>query len=428
MSKATIMNNLALIQNNWTRKVFCSVAGLLMVSTIIIAQNPCSPSTQNGIHIVQKGETLYGISRKYKITLDQLTDWNNRDVNAVLLPCTALKVAGVTTKAVPQGYNSVTATQAPKAYNAFPKQPNAYAAATQPQVAPVPSPNYSYFYQSPYVPLYHQISYGETPESIAAQYGLSATDVAMMNNIGNNTPLLAGQKLVLEDRNVRKTEPYVLERVDNQSVANTQPTPANPNNTNPNTPSANKPTPPAHANPPLNNTTSMSSEELDMVKEINLVRSNPPAYIPYIQEYLANMKSSGMMLGDPTAAANELIAELRQTPPRSILQPLQCVYMAAKKHGEDQKRQGTNDHTGSDGSQSWDRILRECPNLKDGNENLVGGPASVRKAVILLLIDDGIETRGHRKTMLNPDWKYVACYKMGTVGSMPNCWVQNYGY
>jgi uncharacterized protein YkwD len=119
---------------------------------------------------------------------------------------------------------------------------------------------------------------------------------------------------------------------------------------------------------------------------------------------------------------------LRKTPRLSTLQPLQCLYVAARKHGNDQRKRGATDHQGSDGSWPWDRVLRECSDLKDGNENLVGGPANIRRAVILLLVDDGIEGRGHRKTTLNPDWKYVACHKMGTIGDMPNCWVQQYGF
>ena len=66
--------------------------------------------------------------------------------------------------------------------------------------------------------------------------------------------------------------------------------------------------------------------------------------------------------------------------------------------------------------------------MQDGNENLVGGPDDIRRAVILLLVDDGIPNRGHRKALLNPAWKYVACHKVGTIGSMPNSWIQNFAY
>ena len=171
----------------------------------------------------------------------------------------------------------------------------------------------------------------------------------------------------------------------------------------------------------------MNNEELQMIDEINLLRSNPNGYIPYVQEYISELQKNGSF-GNSIETARELILELQQTPALSILEPKQCVFTAAQKHGMDEKSRGSTGHMGSDNSWPWDRVLRECPALSDGNENLVGGPDNVRRSVMLLLVDDGIPNRGHRKTLLNPAWKYVACYKVGTVNSMPNCWVQNFAY
>lgn len=169
----------------------------------------------------------------------------------------------------------------------------------------------------------------------------------------------------------------------------------------------------------------MTAEEVAMVNEINLVRSNPKGYIKYIEEYKEKVRR-GQAFGS-VATCQELIDELKKTPALSVLQPTECIYQAAKKHGLDQRPTGSTDHVGTDGSYPWDRVKRECPNMTDGNENLVGGPSAVRDAVILLLVDDGIPNRGHRRTLLQKDWKYVACYKIGKVGSMPNCWVQKFG-
>jgi uncharacterized protein YkwD len=338
---------------------------------------------------------------------------------------------------IPKSYNN--AVVASKFVEEMPQNAGAY--------------NYQYFKKSPYTPFFHVVSYNETLESISKIYGLSVGDIMMMNNFNGNTRLAAGQRLMLEDRNQTRQADYVFDEMPNtnrQATAQVMPTnysnqssrlkpqptfddedtkvvvqskspqkqPAKP---------VEKPAPKPQATIPSSSNTSMSNEEMDMVKEINLVRGNPSGYITYIQEYIENLKKTGDM-GNSISTAQELIAELKQTQRLSTLQSLQCVYTAAKKHGEDQKRRGDTDHQGSDGSWPWDRVKRECPDLQDGNENLVGGPANIRRAVILLLVDDGIEGRGHRKTMLNPDWKYVACYKMGTVGSMPNCWVQKYGY
>ncbi|MEO1258124.1 MAG: LysM peptidoglycan-binding domain-containing protein [Bacteroidota bacterium] len=169
----------------------------------------------------------------------------------------------------------------------------------------------------------------------------------------------------------------------------------------------------------------MTADEIEMVNEINLVRSNPIGYIKYIEAYKREIQA-GRGFGS-VDACNELIAELRRTPPMSILQPTECIYRAAKKHGLDQKSTGSTDHVGTDGSYPWDRVRKECPEMRDGNENIAGGPSSVREILMTLLIDDGIANRGHRRTLLDGTWKYVACYKIGTVGTMPNSWIQKFG-
>ncbi len=175
---------------------------------------------------------------------------------------------------------------------------------------------------------------------------------------------------------------------------------------------------------------SMTDEEQNMVKEINLMRSNPKAYIPYVKAYIDNMKKEGGWGADyiaqEEAAANELIAELEKLGPLSQLKAKEDLYQVAKQHGDDLKGMGNVTHTGSNGSSPFDRI-RKGTDLSDGNENLVGGLNTVRESVITLLIDNGIPNRGHRKTLLNPAWNYASCRKVGDVGGMPNSWVQLFG-
>ena len=171
----------------------------------------------------------------------------------------------------------------------------------------------------------------------------------------------------------------------------------------------------------------MTAEENKMVKEINLLRSLPANYVKFVEDYRKRV-AMGKAFGT-VEACDELIEELKKSPPLSILSPLECVYDAAKKHGMEQLSmgKGTIDHIGRDGSYPSDRIKRECPNLVLGGENLVSGYADVRDAVILLLVDAGIDGRGHRRTLLDPTWKYVGCYKIGQVGKFSNYWVQNFG-
>ena len=162
----------------------------------------------------------------------------------------------------------------------------------------------------------------------------------------------------------------------------------------------------------------------EMIKEINFVRQYPKVYASIVAKYLADESKSWWGLSkDEYDAGIELIEELKALIPVQILYPKKCVYNAARAHGEDCKKRGFSDHTGSDGSSPFDRISNFCNGLK-GNENIVGGRKDVRILVIQLLIDSGISSRGHRYNMLNPDWKYIGCY--GYQGINMYNYIQNF--
>ena len=175
----------------------------------------------------------------------------------------------------------------------------------------------------------------------------------------------------------------------------------------------------------------MTVREQDMIKEINLVRSDPKGYVEIVEKYIYELKtdrySDASSIGEEIKTAKELVRELKKTEPMAILKPHKGLYKASKKHGEEGKKKGSLDHQGSDGNWPWDRGAKYASDLTDSNENLVGGPEKVRRSVMILLVDTGIESRGHRKNILNPDWRYTACYEVGQVSDMPNYWIQMFG-
>jgi len=76
----------------------------------------------------------------------------------------------------------------------------------------------------------------------------------------------------------------------------------------------------------------------------------------------------------------------------------------------------------------WDRIRKYSPLMTDGNENLVCYNTNVRGCVILLLIDDGVEGKGHRKNLLASYWTHSACKYVGQLASgYCEWWIQNFG-
>lgn len=181
----------------------------------------------------------------------------------------------------------------------------------------------------------------------------------------------------------------------------------------------------------------LSSDEKTMILELNKVRQHPKQYIAYIEDYLVAQSQEWGLSYNELEAAEDLIKQLSEMQPVAILQPKLCVYTAAKLHGLDQQRRRSGGHTSSDGSDPWDRIYKACKGEMNltraydskgvvGNENLVGGSAAPREAVIQLLIDSGIPGYGHRHNMLDPLWKSVGCYFVGQINNMPNNWVQNF--
>jgi hypothetical protein len=53
-------------------------------------------------------------------------------------------------------------------------------------------------------------------------------------------------------------------------------------------------------------------------------------------------------------------------------------------------------------------------------EDITYGPREAREVIVNLLIDDGVADRGHRKSLLDPRWRYVgiACGFHGRYGTM----------
>ncbi len=165
-------------------------------------------------------------------------------------------------------------------------------------------------------------------------------------------------------------------------------------------------------------------DESAMIQEINLVRTNPVAYIPKIQAYLVEVRNAQAY--GSVEACQELIEELRNSTPIPALEPNECLYNSTRQHVESQRETGAISYLGKDSFYPWDRILRDCPGMVDGNESIISGPSDVQYAVIMLLVDEGFSSRGHRRMLLNKDWKYIACYQAGQVGATSNYWIQEF--
>ena len=138
-----------------------------------------------------------------------------------------------------------------------------------------------------------------------------------------------------------------------------------------------------------------------------------------------------------TKSANALISDLRSMAPLSVLQPDKKMMQVAKTHGKYMKRVGyrfmpfVNPHLGA-GNKGEHTRIKEGSDMTKGGENIQATNYNVRETFIGLLIDAGIETLGHRKAIMNPEWNYGVCHLFGPVShdtgdvSKDN-WIQNFG-
>jgi uncharacterized protein YkwD len=136
----------------------------------------------------------------------------------------------------------------------------------------------------------------------------------------------------------------------------------------------------------------MSDNEKKMVDEINLLRSNPKAYVKYINAYLKKIPDPGKSLKN---AAVELISKLNSLEPLVMLVISPSLYLDARQFGKELIENNVIEHS-------------TLPYA----ENLIFEHDNVRDAIIDLLIDDGVENRGHRKNLLNSQKTLVAVYEI----------------
>jgi uncharacterized protein YkwD len=139
----------------------------------------------------------------------------------------------------------------------------------------------------------------------------------------------------------------------------------------------------------------LSNLEKDIILEMNMARSDPKKYAEmYINSNLG-------------AYAKECYEELKNAESRPMLLPKKGLSQAAKDHVADTGPKGVVGHDGIDGSSMSSRINRYGTWGRGASENISYGSNTAREIVLQLLIDDGVESRGHRRNIMNMNTKYV---------------------
>ncbi len=153
----------------------------------------------------------------------------------------------------------------------------------------------------------------------------------------------------------------------------------------------------------------------DIQTELNMVRSNPKEYAssiltPRLQRFNGNnyVDEEGKTIEtkEGIQAFRECIEVLENTKPLGKLYMEKGLCLAAQFLADDHAKNSSTGHTASDGSTPQIRMER-YGFLNGGGENWICGSATARDIVIFLLVDDGVPSRGHRKNILNKDFRKV---------------------
>ena len=155
----------------------------------------------------------------------------------------------------------------------------------------------------------------------------------------------------------------------------------------------------------------------DVVLHLNLARTNPAGYAT---TYLAPRRvlfrgrayinpldpNQQFMTMEGLSAVEEAVGEMKNNTGMETLEVSDALLRSAADHAVYLSSNNETGHNGKGGETPFDRIERQGK-FKAIGEVLAFGNMTGQEAVSRLLIDDGVQTRGHRQNILNPGFRYV---------------------
>jgi uncharacterized protein YkwD len=156
--------------------------------------------------------------------------------------------------------------------------------------------------------------------------------------------------------------------------------------------------------------------EKQVILELNRVRSDPPRYAKaflfsqrgyYEGRRLTYPGETPILTQEGVKAFDEGYQFLLKARSASPLIPRVGLTRAARDHTLDQGKTGQTGHTGGDRSDVSGRANRHGKWGGKVGENIQYGHSSAARIVSSLLIDDGVPSRGHRKIIMEPLFRYI---------------------
>ncbi|MDA0907432.1 MAG: LysM peptidoglycan-binding domain-containing protein [Bacteroidetes bacterium] len=156
-------------------------------------------------HVVQKGETLYSLARKYAVEIDSVRSWNQLEGSALSIGQTLLFEApgsgAVEREVTGRETPAVEATEREVSSQEDETQGTDFSASSQPSASSTAGPELpkEYFYNPDPVPmtLSHIVRQGDTLYDLAEAYGVTVSSIRALNRLSSNT-LSIGQQLIIK--------------------------------------------------------------------------------------------------------------------------------------------------------------------------------------------------------------------------------------
>ncbi len=143
------------------------------------------------------------------------------------------------------------------------------------------------------------------------------------------------------------------------------------------------------------------NQVFEVLKLLNEARTDPPSFLekrllPYLEE---NPMQENQYV-------TSLLNELKSRQPVSALTLSPQLSTLARSHAADMGKRGTTGHASSNGTSFVNRVRKKVKGGMIG-ENCDYGNETAIDIVMSLLIDDGIQSLGHRKNILNGQFHFI---------------------
>jgi Cysteine-rich secretory protein family len=148
---------------------------------------------------------------------------------------------------------------------------------------------------------------------------------------------------------------------------------------------------------------SLSQNEQEVYYWVNVLRADPELFLKnYVLPFLNQFPEA------KGSSASSLIADLKAQSELPLMAPKENLLKASRIHAVDLSKQNRISHSSSDG-RSFRQRMEAAGVTTCAGENILEGKSDALKAVILLLIDEGVPDKGHRKSLLNSRFNLMGC-------------------